>query len=264
MTARRRRRQGRPCFVVSDDLALADVADLLRVLEFIRHPPRAGAPSLARATGARARWQQGGHRCRCSGAGGPAIRTPWRSSAGRRLCLTVRLALAGLGAPGASFRIQVGWATQPRHDRSLAVDTPFLSVARRVPWPPPCSRAGMSALLAVVALSDLFAVHAGVRLYTLIDEDGGLAFAPRQEVDDADALYRTAGKIQGATFLACAIGFIVWFFWMRRCAEGTWAGSVPQRPRLGGRMLVRPGGESLDALSGRNRHVGQRAAAGRW
>jgi hypothetical protein len=77
----------------------------------------------------------------------------------------------------------------------------------------------VSALLAVVALSDLFAVYAGVRLYGLIDEEeGGFAFASRQEMDDADALYRTAGQIQGATFLACAIGFIVWFFWMRRCA----------------------------------------------
>ncbi|MGW3419789.1 hypothetical protein [Streptomyces phaeochromogenes] len=70
----------------------------------------------------------------------------------------------------------------------------------------------MSALLAVVALSDLFAVYAGVRLYTLIDEDGGFAFAPRQAMDDAEALYRTAGQVQGTTFLACAIGFIVWFF----------------------------------------------------
>ncbi|MFJ4467303.1 DUF4328 domain-containing protein [Streptomyces sp. NPDC089424] len=70
-----------------------------------------------------------------------------------------------------------------------------------------------------MALSDLFAVYAGVRAYTLIDGDQGFVFASQQELDSADALYRTAGQLQTVTFVACAIVFIAWFYWMRRDAE---------------------------------------------
>nr|BFD87064.1 hypothetical protein StreXyl84_64650 [Streptomyces sp. Xyl84] len=95
---------------------------------------------------------------------------------------------------------------------------PRPALPNRIPRPPRGLLAGLSALLAAVALSDLFAVYAGVRAYMLIDEDRGLAFATQQEPDRADALYQTAGQLQIATFLACAIVFIVWFHWMRRNA----------------------------------------------
>ncbi|MGP4052504.1 DUF4328 domain-containing protein [Streptomyces sp. 2A115] len=95
---------------------------------------------------------------------------------------------------------------------------PRPALPSRVSPPPRFLLVGVSALLAAVALSDLFAVYAGVREYTLIEEEGGFAFASQQELADADALYWTAGQLQGATFLACAIGFIVWFHWMRRYA----------------------------------------------
>ncbi|MGW1539295.1 DUF4328 domain-containing protein [Streptomyces sp. NPDC002309] len=75
---------------------------------------------------------------------------------------------------------------------------------------------GLSALLVAVALSDLYAVYAGVRVYTLIHQDGGFAFASEQELESIDALYRTAGQLQGVTFLTCAIVFILWFHRMRQ------------------------------------------------
>ncbi|MFE5486614.1 DUF4328 domain-containing protein [Streptomyces sp. NPDC056527] len=86
----------------------------------------------------------------------------------------------------------------------------------RVPRSPRALLAGVSALLTAVAFSDLFAVYAGVRAYTLIDEDRGFALASQQELDDADALYQRAGHIQSVAFLVCAVVFIVWFYWMRR------------------------------------------------
>ncbi|MEV0225346.1 DUF4328 domain-containing protein [Streptomyces sp. NPDC050704] len=84
--------------------------------------------------------------------------------------------------------------------------------------PPRFLLVGVSALLVVVVLSDLFAVYAGVREYTLLGEVRGLAFDSQQGLDDAEALYRTAGRVQEATFLACAIGFVIWFYLMRRYA----------------------------------------------
>ncbi|MHB9863756.1 DUF4328 domain-containing protein [Streptomyces sp. YIM S03343] len=76
--------------------------------------------------------------------------------------------------------------------------------------------AAVSALLAVVALSDLFAVYAGVRIRMLINGDHGLAAVPRQELDTASRLYDAAGKLQGTAYLFCALVFVVWFFQMRR------------------------------------------------
>ncbi|MGW0391126.1 DUF4328 domain-containing protein [Streptomyces sp. NPDC003042] len=73
-------------------------------------------------------------------------------------------------------------------------------------------------MLAAVAVSDLFAAYAGFRIYTVIEGDGGFAFAPQDELDRADALYRTAGHFQPVAFFVCAIVFIVWFHWMRRDA----------------------------------------------
>ncbi|GAA3270457.1 hypothetical protein GCM10010493_54350 [Streptomyces lavendulae subsp. grasserius] len=72
------------------------------------------------------------------------------------------------------------------------------------------------ALLAAVALSDLFALYAGARVYALIDADAGFAFAAEDELRTADLLYRRAGMFQGSSFLLCAAVFIAWFHRMRR------------------------------------------------
>ncbi len=76
----------------------------------------------------------------------------------------------------------------------------------------------VSALLAVVALSDLFAVFVGVRIYALTDEDQGFATGPQQELDAAYSLYQTAGNVQAKVYLPCAILFVTWFFLTRRNA----------------------------------------------
>lgn len=76
--------------------------------------------------------------------------------------------------------------------------------------------AAVSVLLAVVALSDLFAVFAGVRIHMLIDGGQGFATAPQRELDAAYKLYETAGNLQGMTYVPCAVLFLIWFFSMRR------------------------------------------------
>jgi hypothetical protein len=76
----------------------------------------------------------------------------------------------------------------------------------------------VSALLAVVALSDLFAVFVGARIYALIDEDEGFVTGPQQELDAAYSLYETAGNFQVQVYLPCAILFVTWFFLTRRSA----------------------------------------------
>lgn len=76
--------------------------------------------------------------------------------------------------------------------------------------------ASAAALLAVVALSDLFAVFVGARIYTLIDDDQGFVTGPQQDLDAAYSLYQTAGNVQVTVYLPCAVLFIVWFFRMRR------------------------------------------------
>ncbi|MFE9444822.1 DUF4328 domain-containing protein [Streptomyces sp. NPDC006602] len=73
-----------------------------------------------------------------------------------------------------------------------------------------------SALLAVVALSDLFAVFVGARIHTLIDGDQGFATAPQEKLDAAYSLYQTTGNVQVTLYLPCAIVFVAWFFRMRR------------------------------------------------
>lgn len=95
---------------------------------------------------------------------------------------------------------------------------PLPDLPHQIPRLPRLLLTGLSALLAAVALSDLFAVYAGVRVYTLIEGDQAFAFASQQELDSADALYRTAGQLQSVTFLACAIVFVLWFHRMRRNA----------------------------------------------
>ncbi|MEV0036335.1 DUF4328 domain-containing protein [Streptomyces sp. NPDC050804] len=70
--------------------------------------------------------------------------------------------------------------------------------------------------LALVALSDLYSLFAGARLWALIDGDGGFVEAPQQKLEAAASLYETAGRYQVTVYLPCAIVFVVWFFRMRR------------------------------------------------
>lgn len=93
---------------------------------------------------------------------------------------------------------------------------PSLSIAS--PGAPRVLLAAVVALLAAVALSDLFAVYAEARTYALIDGDGGFAFAPADALDAAEALSRKAGVFHDMAFSLCVLVFIAWFHRMRRCA----------------------------------------------
>ncbi|MFE5814722.1 DUF4328 domain-containing protein [Streptomyces sp. NPDC056479] len=70
--------------------------------------------------------------------------------------------------------------------------------------------------LALVALTDVFSLVAGLRLRAVIDADGGFVTAPQQDLDAAASLYETAGRYQVIVYLPAAIVFVVWFFRMRR------------------------------------------------
>ncbi|MGW0598808.1 DUF4328 domain-containing protein [Streptomyces sp. NPDC002776] len=74
----------------------------------------------------------------------------------------------------------------------------------------------LSVLLAGTALSAGFAVFAGVELYGVIDGDPGFLTAPQAELHSALSLYERAGRFQGGAYLVCALGFLAWFFGMRR------------------------------------------------
>lgn len=87
-----------------------------------------------------------------------------------------------------------------------------------VPRPARGLLAAVAASLALVVLSDLFAMFAGVRIHLLIDEDHGFLTAPQRELDAAYLLYERAGSLQVMTFVPCAVLFVVWFFRMRRNA----------------------------------------------
>ncbi|ANS68861.1 hypothetical protein SLINC_6637 [Streptomyces lincolnensis] len=95
---------------------------------------------------------------------------------------------------------------------------PRPSLPGGVPRPARGLLAAVAASLAVVVLSDLFALVAGVRIHLLIDEDHGFLTAPQRELDAAYLLYERAGSLQVMTFLPCAVLFVVWFFRMRRNA----------------------------------------------
>ncbi|MFK0172268.1 DUF4328 domain-containing protein [Streptomyces sp. NPDC090306] len=75
----------------------------------------------------------------------------------------------------------------------------------------------VTVLLGVVALSDLLAVVAGARSYSLISGDSGFVFAAQHDLEAADNLYRAAGLFQAVAYIACAAVFITWFLRMRRC-----------------------------------------------
>ncbi|KAB2976544.1 DUF4328 domain-containing protein [Streptomyces sp. SS1-1] len=65
-------------------------------------------------------------------------------------------------------------------------------------------------LLAGMALTDLFAVFAGLRIRTLTGAD------PARALDGAYTLYERAGDLQGMVTLPGMVVFVVWFYLMRR------------------------------------------------
>ncbi|MFE5211772.1 DUF4328 domain-containing protein [Streptomyces sp. NPDC056600] len=77
----------------------------------------------------------------------------------------------------------------------------------------------LTALLAAAALTDLFAVYAGVRLRGLLGGDQGFTAVPVDELRSALELYgTTAGRSQLVAHLFCAVAFLVWFTAMRRAS----------------------------------------------
>jgi hypothetical protein len=78
----------------------------------------------------------------------------------------------------------------------------------------------VSILLAVVIVTDMFAVWAGYRsldvLNRLVSDFG---FVTSQEIDSADLRYRLAGIVQSAALIATCVVFLVWFHRARVNAE---------------------------------------------
>lgn len=78
--------------------------------------------------------------------------------------------------------------------------------------------AGVVSVLAAAALAALFALYTDIRLYALLEGDGGFTYAAQDDLDRAEALFGTAGRLQGFTFGLCALLFVGWFHSMRRAA----------------------------------------------
>ncbi|MGW0853947.1 DUF4328 domain-containing protein [Streptomyces sp. NPDC002690] len=72
------------------------------------------------------------------------------------------------------------------------------------------------ALLGLVALTDLFAVFADLKVANLIGGDANFVTASAEDLDAADNLSGLAGGFQFTAFVACAVVFLVWFFRMRK------------------------------------------------
>ncbi|MGW2278220.1 DUF4328 domain-containing protein [Streptomyces sp. NPDC001770] len=102
----------------------------------------------------------------------------------------------------------------------------FVAPAQQPAWPgalppqPPPAPEGLLkavvALLGLVALTDLFAVFADLRVASLVGGDRNFAVTPAEDFDAADSLYGVAGLLQAVAYLACVVVFITWFFRMRR------------------------------------------------
>ncbi|MER6319770.1 DUF4328 domain-containing protein [Streptomyces sp. NPDC001581] len=87
----------------------------------------------------------------------------------------------------------------------------------------------MVVLLTAVILSDLFSLYAGTRAHSLLDWEGGFAYASMGDRDAADARYRRAWTFQGQAAIVCGIVFIAWFHRMYRNAVAL----APDRLRTG-------------------------------
>lgn len=102
----------------------------------------------------------------------------------------------------------------------------FVAPAQQPAWPgalpplPPRAPEGLLkavvALLGVVALTDLFAVFADLKVVNTVGDDENFAAVPTEDLDAADTLYGVAGLFQVVAYLACAVVFIIWFFRMRK------------------------------------------------
>ncbi|MFF7359486.1 DUF4328 domain-containing protein [Streptomyces sp. NPDC008125] len=102
----------------------------------------------------------------------------------------------------------------------------FVAPAQQPAWPgalppqPPRAPEGLLkavvALLGLVALTDLFAVFADLRVANLTGDGKNSAVTSAGDFDAADSLYGVAGLFQTVAYVACAVVFIVWFFRMRR------------------------------------------------
>ncbi|WP_299539699.1 DUF4328 domain-containing protein [uncultured Streptomyces sp.] len=71
-------------------------------------------------------------------------------------------------------------------------------------------------MLALVGLTDVFALFARLQLASAIGDDPSPAFFRAEDIDAADRLQSIATLAQIAAYVVCAIVFVVWFFLMRR------------------------------------------------
>ncbi|MEU9165960.1 DUF4328 domain-containing protein [Streptomyces sp. NPDC048424] len=112
-------------------------------------------------------------------------------------------------------------ATSPLKPRPL--------LPARTPQAPRLLLAAVVLLLTAVILSDLFSLYAGTRAHSLLDWEGGFAYASMDDWDAADARYQRAWTFQGQAAIVCGIVFIAWFHRMYRNAVAL----APDRLRTG-------------------------------
>lgn len=102
----------------------------------------------------------------------------------------------------------------------------FVASPQQPAWPgalppqPPRAPEGLLkavvALLGLVALTDLFAVFADLRVANTVGGDENFSVVATEDLDAVDSLYGVAALIQVVAYLACAVVFIIWFFRMRK------------------------------------------------
>ncbi len=73
-----------------------------------------------------------------------------------------------------------------------------------------------SVLLGAVAVTDLFALYAGLQLHLVA---GDFLDRGPEEIDRTDLLYQLSGYLQMSGTLATAVVFIIWFFRVRSNAD---------------------------------------------
>ncbi|MFE5212913.1 DUF4328 domain-containing protein [Streptomyces sp. NPDC056600] len=89
-----------------------------------------------------------------------------------------------------------------------------------------------AALLALVALTDLFAVWTDHRMYALVDERAaaGAAVIDVYTTNDTSLLIAAAGLAQALAFVAAGTLFLIWFHRVRGNAEGFSPGGLEKSP----------------------------------
>ncbi|MFF3677719.1 DUF4328 domain-containing protein [Streptomyces sp. NPDC002120] len=83
--------------------------------------------------------------------------------------------------------------------------------------------------LTAVILADLFSLYAGTQAHSLLDWEGGFAYASMDDWAAADARYQRAWTFQSQATIVCGIVFIAWFHQMYRNAVAL----APDRLRMG-------------------------------